>query len=83
VRRKFGLNKRLRDVRFGSEADIALQKGMSAFTPKADMCGALPYVRFGPQADMGPRLFDHFICGVKQTIWNGEAQRFGGLEIDH
>ena len=29
------------------------------------------------------RSFDHLICSVEQTIWNGEAQRFGGLEIDH
>ena len=33
---------------------LALQKGMSALPPKADMCGALIHVRFGPIADMHP-----------------------------
>jgi hypothetical protein len=27
------------------------QRGMSALTPKADMCGALAHVGFGPIAD--------------------------------
>jgi len=30
-----------------------MQKAMSAFPPKADMRGALGYVRFGPKADIG------------------------------
>src|SRR5262245_24794382 len=30
-----------------------------------------------------PRLFDHLLCSVQQTKWNGEAQRSGRLEIDH
>ena len=29
-----------------------MQKGMSAFPPIADMCGALAYVRFVPIADI-------------------------------
>jgi hypothetical protein len=29
----------------GQKQTYAMQKGMSALTPKADMCGALPYVR--------------------------------------
>jgi hypothetical protein len=59
------------------------------------MCNALAHVRFTPNSDIdcafrhdGPKgtlldLLDHLICSVEQTIWNGEAQRFGGLEIDH
>ena len=27
-------------------------------------------------------LFDHFVGGSKQFIWNGNAERLGGLEID-
>jgi hypothetical protein len=30
----------------------ALQKGMSALPPKADMCGATRDVRFWPEADI-------------------------------
>jgi len=28
------------------------EKAMSALHPKADMCGATAYVRYGPKADM-------------------------------
>jgi len=31
------------------------QKAMSALPPKADMCGALAYVYYGPIADIAPR----------------------------
>ena len=30
------------------------RKVMSALTPKADMCGALVHVRYGPKADIEP-----------------------------
>jgi len=36
----------------GQKRTYAAQKGMSALPPKADMCGALGDVRFGPIADM-------------------------------
>ena len=29
------------------------------------------------------RLFDHFVGERKQLVWNLEAQRLGGLEVDH
>src|SRR5262249_35114955 len=34
---------------------FAVQNGMSALPPKADMCGAARHVRFGPKADIEPR----------------------------
>ena len=37
---------------FGSYADSAPRKVMSALPPKADMCGAARDVRFGPIADI-------------------------------
>jgi len=40
------------DVRFGSKADIVLQKVMSALPPKADMCSAVPHVRFHPNSGL-------------------------------
>jgi hypothetical protein len=40
------------------DSDIP-QKAMSALPPKADMCGALAHVCFGPKADID--LFDHFV----------------------
>src|SRR5262249_32700828 len=36
----------------GHKRTFATQKGMSALPPKADMCGAVAHVRFGPKADM-------------------------------
>jgi hypothetical protein len=36
----------------GQKQTFAVQKGMSALPPKADMCGALGDVRFVPEADM-------------------------------
>ena len=46
-------------VRLGHKRTYAVQKGMSALPPKADMCGATRDVRFGPIADIGSlnRLF--------------------------
>src|SRR5262249_60125478 len=42
-----------RDVRFRSDRESGFpQTAMSALPPKADMCGALAYVRFGPIADI-------------------------------
>src|SRR5262249_44638968 len=35
----------------GQKRTSAVQHGMSALPPKADMCGASAHVRFGPKAD--------------------------------
>jgi hypothetical protein len=40
------------DLRFGSKQTFAVQSGMSALAPEADICGALLRVCFGPKADM-------------------------------
>jgi hypothetical protein len=37
----------------GQKQTCAVQKGMSALPPKADMCSALFNVGFGPEADIG------------------------------
>jgi hypothetical protein len=37
----------------GHKRTFALRKPMSALPPKADMCGALAHVRYGPKADIG------------------------------
>ena len=36
----------------GQKRTFAAQSGMSALTPKADMCSALAHVCFGPKADI-------------------------------
>ena len=43
----------------GQKQTCAMQKGMSALPPKADMCGALGDVRFVPIADIS--LLDHLV----------------------
>jgi hypothetical protein len=37
----------------GQKQTFAVQNDMSALPPKADMCSAVGYVRFGPKADTG------------------------------
>src|SRR6476660_7656045 len=85
--------------RFGSKADICgapthvrftpnsdresgfSHKVMSALPPKADMCSARGYVRFGPIADIA--LFDHLVSERDQRGRYLEADRLGGLEVEH
>jgi lipoprotein-anchoring transpeptidase ErfK/SrfK len=43
----------------GKRQTFAPQNVMSAFPPKADMCGAKTDVRFGPKADIGPTSDEH------------------------
>src|SRR5262245_23388090 len=60
---------------------------MSALLPKADMCSALAHVCFGPIADIGTtlarQLLDHLVGDLLQMYRYVEAQRLGGLHIDH
>ena len=53
-----------------------LQKAMSALPPKADMCGALAYVCFGPIADS---------CTAAKTnvIRSPRPAPVGGLQVDY
>ena len=53
----------------GQKQTFALQKGMSALPPKADMCSALGDVRFGPKAD---------IYGLEQCRSSHIAASVGG-----
>src|SRR5262249_43780693 len=49
-------------------AKADMLEGHSALPPKADMCGALGDVRFGPKVDIH-RSFDHLV---------GKGQKLGG-----
>ena len=44
----------------GHKQTVAVQKGMSALPPKADMCSAVVHVRFGPIADI--IVWDFWSC---------------------
>ena len=51
----------------GQKQTFALQTGMSALAPKADMCSAPARVRFGPKADIvklirSARLRAQLVC---------------------
>ena len=53
VTRKFGLNNGTAAMSaLGQKQTCAAHKLMSALPPKADMCGAVADVRFGPEADI-------------------------------
>jgi len=49
--------------------------------PKADVCGALVHVCFGPEADI-TNLFDHIVGTRQQRLRNGEAKRLRGPLVD-
>ena len=61
----------------GQKQTHAVQYGMSALHPKADMCGALADVRYGPIADIR-RLFDHGIGALLEMDRHVEAKRLSG-----
>ena len=52
----------------GQKRTCAVQNGMSALPPKADMCGAKRDVRFVPEADID-RLFDYFVSAEQDGMW--------------
>src|SRR5262245_41819727 len=70
----------------GQKQTYAAQKGMSAITPKADMCGATRDVRFGPKADSctaaKESLVDHLVGAGEQLTRHRETERLCGLEVD-
>ena len=46
-----GVSEESNDVPLGNKRTFAVQNGMSALPPKADLCSATRYVRFVPIAD--------------------------------
>ena len=67
----------------GQKQTYAVHNGMSALPPKADMCGAVPDVRFGPIADIATLLFDYFVGALLKLQRHLEAYCFGSLEVDY
>src|SRR5262245_51282447 len=71
----------------GQKRTCAMQIGMCALPPKADMCSANAHVCYGPKADScsaakGWSLFDHLVGDREKIRGDIEAERFGGCEID-
>src|SRR5215475_11037252 len=64
----------------GHKQTCALQTGMSALPPKADMCSALAHVCFGPKADI-VTLFDHLVGTGEQRRRHCEAECLRGRQI--
>jgi hypothetical protein len=60
---------------------------MSALPPTADIRRTGCHVRFVPLATNAPQqtafLFDHLVGAGEQRLRQGEAERLGGLEVDH
>src|SRR5262245_40971871 len=61
----------------GHKQTYAVRKAMSALPPKADMCGALAHVRFGPKADNGPiyRTDTQIFGEITMSCRRGRGQR--------
>ena len=70
----------------GQKQTFGLFIAMSALPPKADIGGRQFDVRFVPEADLCTAaksvLVDQLIGCHKQRLWDGEAERFRGLEVD-
>ncbi len=62
----------------GHKRTFAAHKPMSALPPRADMCGAIRNVCFGPKADI-VGLFDDLIGGDDEALGDREAERLGRL----
>ena len=54
------------------EADIVQHRGNVRFVPGSDICTAKERV-----------LFDHVVGGYKKGLRHREAERLGGLEVEH
>ena len=63
-----GADDEANNVRLGQKQTFAVQNGMSAIPPIADMCSALGDVCFVPKADILGVLLDHLISGVDQAL---------------
>jgi hypothetical protein len=75
------------DVRLGSKADIGLPPVDVRFTPKSghrnSVAQCLLCAKSGHSAlQQKLSLFDRLVGSGKQHLWNAEAERFSGLEID-
>ena len=61
----------------GQKQTFAVQNGMSALPPKADIGSAQVHVRFVPIADIA-KLVDYLVGGGYEAMRNGETESFGG-----
>ena len=67
----------------GQKQTFAMQQGMSALPPKADMCSATRHVRFVPIADIDPRLLDHLVGMHQDCFRNCDADCLRSFGVDH
>ena len=65
----------------GQKRTCAVQRGMSALPPKADMCGATRYVRFVPTADM-VGLLDQLVSALLHKQWHVQPKFLRRVKID-
>ena len=63
----------------GQKRTFAVQTGMSALHPKADVCSALGDVRFVPIADISPPRWH--VCQVLEATFTGSARRRQWREV--
>ena len=61
----------------GQKPTYAAHNGMSALPPKADICGALADVCFGPKADIGS-LFDDLVGTQQKRLGDTYFERVSG-----
>ena len=64
----------------GQKQTCAVQNGMFALPPKADMCIAVAGVRFVPIADICS--LDDDVHALQKSVWDTQAYGLCSLEID-
>jgi hypothetical protein len=77
-------NRKIRDVRSGSDSDLSAPKSNFRCTPETGHRRQPGHVGFVPDSDM-VTLLDHLVGGRKERRWYGETKGLGGLasENDH
>jgi len=66
----------------GQKQTYALHQPMSALPPKADMCGALADVCFGPKADISQISFDNLVGSLLEMQRHVEVKPLCRLHVD-
>jgi hypothetical protein len=81
-KRGAGFREAATNVRFGSTASIERSRHVG-FTPDFGRMVATQRTDASSHCATSPQSFDHLVGRGEQDRWYREAQRFGGLEVNH
>ena len=70
------------NVRFGSKADMCSAKGHVRFAPESGHVRCNSICPLWAKKRTSSDLFDHLVSAILDRLRHGNAECFGGLEID-